>query len=568
MLVIQKPVCNNEDLGHEATRAARVRTTRARRRRRFELDALEQRQVLSSLTGYSFVEQQGLPGPQVTETSSPTTFQTELNRAYHSIVSGQQQIGTPSQTLSNLVTSSIQKNEPQGHTAYNIGVSSTPTGNYSAVLATSGANSVLEIKYVATGNSLNFTSTTTSSSGAADPTYHVTYDITIAINLTFSPNLSLANPVTATASAQIGNVTTVASPSVSVAAANLLGTEITGSIAGGLNSNTADLSNMVPTTALNTELHGVAAQGFTHLHVGVDGSGNLLLTAQKPDLVVNGSANDNIVVASSPSGSAQITEGGQTTLLDAGYLHSITVDTATGHNTVNIMGTPAGVAVNVNDGGTDAVTIGNGSLASIGGPVKINSASNTSPTTVTVDDSADTASSSATITKGSVQFSGLPTVNYSGPGLIGLTVLGGSGNDNFFVQSTAAGTPLSVLTGGGQNDVYVGNIGSLAGLAAPVNVQHSNSSGKTNLIVDDANESGRSATVTSTSVSFTGVSPITYSGMSSLQVAGAKGSNTITVNSVSSATPVTIFDPLHNPVTGPAASSVTIDYFSANIPNP
>jgi hypothetical protein len=272
--------------------------------------------------------------------------------------------------------------------------------------------------------------------------------------------------------------------------------------------------------------------------------------------VVNGVGNDHVVVASGPNGSVQITEGGKTATFDAGYLHSITVNTALdGRSTVQVQGTPAGVKVNVIDGvgSLDAVTVGNGSLAGLGGPVNVTS--NSSPTQVTVDDSADAANRQTTITNNSVQISGLPAVTYSGQTVAGVTLLGGSGADNTFINSTAATTPVSVHTGYGLNTVYVGN-GSLAGIAGPVNVQQSKTS-TTSLVVDDFKESGRNATLTSNSLSFTGVPAITFSGINSLEVVGGTGNNTITVNSVPPMTTVKIYKN-KNTVNGPAASLVTV----------
>jgi hypothetical protein len=541
--------------------ATRDRSVKPKRRPHLELIALESREVLSTLTGFNYVEQQAFPAPQTTVTSNPTAFQDQLNQSWAKIASGQQLIGSPQQTLSQLITSSVQAaSKAQKTSAYNISEGFAAKGDYSATLDTTGANPVLKIQYHLGGNSLSFTNTTNSILGSyADPTFHVTYDLTINLNLTFATNLTQPNPVSVTANASVGNVN-VTSKNVLVAVADFFGSNITGQIANGLNGHSVDLSNTVAssTSTLNAGLSLEAFRGYTHLQVGLDGSGNLLLTAQKPDLVINGTPNDHIVVANGPNGSLQVTEGGQVATFGAGYLHSITINTASGQNSVQVLGTPTGVPLTLNDGATstDAVTIGNGSLAGLGGAVNVNSNTSTK-TTVTVNDSADATNRLTTITNNSVQTSGLPTVNYSGTGVAGLNFISGTGYDGVFVYSTAANAPVNLTVGGGQDTVFVGDNGSLAGIAGAVNVQHGNNSGKTGLVVDDYAESGRNATITSSSVSFTGIPTITYGGLSSLEVVGASGNNTITVNSVPALVPVTIYNTLHNKVTGPAASAVT-----------
>ncbi len=148
-------------------------------------------------------------------------------------------------------------------------------------------------------------------------------------------------------------------------------------------------------------------------------------------------------------------------------------------------------------------------------------------------------------------------MNYAGT-VVGLTVDGGSGNDTFNVQSTVATTPVTVHTGVGQNTVNVGNNGSLAGIAGAVNVDHSLISGKTSLVINDEGESGRNATITSGGVNFTGVAPITYTDLNSLEVEGANGNNTITVNSIPTGSTVLILNGKHNAVKGPAAGAVLV----------
>jgi hypothetical protein len=276
--------------------------------------------------------------------------------------------------------------------------------------------------------------------------------------------------------------------------------------------------------------------------------------------VVNAATNDTVVVDSAADGTAYVTASGRTSTFSPGVLQSIAINAYGGQNTIRVLSVPSGVGVSVQGwyGGVDNVTIGNGTLASVGGPVSV---SNTSGN-ITVDDSADAAGRAVTVTNSSVQFAGLSPVTYSGTNS-SLTVRGGSGTNSFAVLSTAGGTPLSVVTGAGQNAVSVGNNGSLAGIAAAVNVQHNSGSGSTSLTVDDHNEYGRSADVNSGQVAFTGVAPVTYSNIDSLSVVGASGYNWIEVDSVPSGVPVTIYNTECNYVYGAAWWQVTQVYYPA-----
>src|SRR5262249_7592050 len=155
----------------------------------------------------------------------------------------------------------------------------------------------------------------------------------------------------------------------------------------------------------------------THLHTGLDASGNLLLTAQKPDLVINGTDSDHIVInagGSAVGNGVLIKAGGQWAQFDPGYLHTITVDFGMGQTSVQIWGVPASVSVRVNSlaSSHDTVTVGNGSLANIAGPIAVNGAGHTA---LRIDDYKDS-SRNATVTDHSVSFAGVATISDSDVG--------------------------------------------------------------------------------------------------------------------------------------------------------
>jgi hypothetical protein len=523
----------------------------AARRACLEVTHLEDRLVPSTITGMTFLEQRDV-STLVPVFSSPTLFQDQINQTWQNILSGRQLIG--GKTLQQEVNDSIQQAaNQQAVNAYDIKESFASRGDYSAWLDTSSGRPTLDVRYHLGGNSMDFTTTTNSPLGGwADPSFHVSFDMTLNVSVTLPTSLSPGSTISASASGVIDHVH-VSSDNTFVWLANIFGTNVPQEIADHVNGHTQDLSGLVPTGALNLLLRGEAARGYTHLQAGLDGNGNLQLTGQKADLVVYGNNNDHIVVRETADSGVQITAAGQTETFDAGYLRSITINANAGTNSIRVLSVPAGVSVSVKDvlGGIDSVTVGNGSLASVGGPVRV---SNTSgKTSLTIDDSADQTGRMATLHSGEVWFLGLQKVSYSGK-VTALKVLSGQGTNTYFVESTAAGTPVSILSGIGHDTVIID--GSLADIAAGVYVQGSNASRST-LIVDDSLDSGRSATVTSSSVTFTGRPAITYTGLKELDVVGAGGHNTITVASVPSGVPVSVYNTAHNVVTGAAASKVT-----------
>src|SRR5262249_33632969 len=160
------------------------------------------------------------------------------------------------------------------------------------------------------------------------------------------------------------NSDTVSTNNVFVWLGNLFGDNITQQIANQIAGNTQTLPNVVPTDTLNSLLQGEAAKGYTHLHAGLDGDGNLVLTAQQPNLEVNGSNSDDIVLNTMADGTVEIYAGGQWGSFDPGYLQTITINSGDGNSQINIEGVPSGVGVQVNGGSNsaDTVYIGNNSL--------------------------------------------------------------------------------------------------------------------------------------------------------------------------------------------------------------
>jgi hypothetical protein len=161
-----------------------------------------------------------------------------------------------------------------------------------------------------------------------------------------------------------------------------------------------------------------------------------------------------------------------------------------------------------------------------------------------------------------VQFSNLPTISYSG-NVTNLAVWGGSGSDNYHVWSTPA--PLWLVPGAGQNHINIGaHTGnaftpgeSLSGIAGTVTVSGNIYGGQDYLTIDDLRGPASNLALDSSTVSFSGVPTIYYSGLAGLNVVMPYGANTITVNSVAQGTATTIYNTASDTVGGPAAWEAT-----------
>jgi hypothetical protein len=557
------------------SRAAILRKGKPRRngpRARLKLESLEDRCV-PTVAGFSFVEQQGFPGPLTTLVSQPTGLADQLVSTYTALRNGTQQIN--GQTLDQLVQAQVrQMAQGQGYTAYNISDSfSTPEaagwgavydGNYTASLDTSGANPVVHMHYYLPSNTLDFTLNNMSKDGwpgFMDASFHVDYSMTLNVDVTFPSALSSQATVSTSATTVVNGDTVSTHNWLVWLDQNVFGKNMTGQIADQIAGNTQTLPGLVDTGTINALLQGEAAKGYSHLHAGLDGSGNLVLTAQQSNLVVNGSYNDDITLETGTGGTVKVFAGGQWGTFDAGYLQQITINSGGGSSQINIEGVPAGVSVQVNgaSNSSDRVMIGDSlSLTSIAGPVSLNYSNGSGKAAVTVDDYWDSAARNVNITSSSVQFSNLPTISYSG-NITNLAVWGSSGSDNYHVSSTPS--PLWLVPGKGQNHINIGahtgsyfTLGeSLSGIAGTVTVSGDIYGGQDYLTIDDLQGPASNLTLTSSTVSFSGVPTIYYSGLTGLNVVMPYGANKITVNGVAQGTAATIYNTASDTVWGPAA---------------
>ena len=151
------------------------------------------------------------------------------------------------------------------------------------------------------------------------------------------------------------------------------------------------------------------------------------------------------------------------------------------------------------------------------------------PTTLTIDDSADSAAAVYTITNSTVQINNTVIVTYAG--ISGLTLNGGSGNNVYNVESTAASTPVTVKTGDGTDTVNLGSTGnSLSNLLGLVTIK--GKGGATTLNINSQEDSDLNYVLTSTTLSlpanvYTASTPVlSFASIGNLDLNTGTGSST------------------------------------------
>jgi hypothetical protein len=294
---------------------------------------------------------------------------------------------------------------------------------------------------------------------------------------------------------------------------------------------------------------------------GIAGDVNVVNNSGHTSLVVNDSADTfarhGVITSNSVTGlSVGVINYTAAATATGNGVTSVFVDGGQAANTFNIQSTAAFAPVSFLGGinSNDTVTVGkSGSLAGIAGNVTVQSSGHAN---LVVDDSADPAFHTGVVTNGSVSGLSKGTINYTarttatGTGVTGLTVNTGAGSDTILVQSTAAFAPVTIVGWGvGSTDrVVIGLNGSLAGIAGTVTVI--NDSGHTALVIDDSQDLvGRTANITSSSVTGLSAGAINYTarssnagaGVASLEIDGGKGANTFNVLSTAAFAPLTIF---------------------------
>jgi hypothetical protein len=137
------------------------------------------------------------------------------------------------------------------------------------------------------------------------------------------------------------------------------------------------------------------------------------------------------------------------------------------------------------------------------------------------------------------------------------------------IAAVPPGVTVNVDSSGASNDLVIaGNDShSLVGIKGTVNV--ANTSGQTDLRIDAAADGARTITITSSAVTFSGLSTINYTGgnqwqngtihqVTKLEVFDGNGINTVTVSSVPPLTNVILWADFFDVVTGPAKNQIQV----------
>jgi hypothetical protein len=164
------------------------------------------------------------------------------------------------------------------------------------------------------------------------------------------------------------------------------------------------------------------------------------------------------------TGVMAILNGGLTESINYAGLKGVTINDGTGGDSFSVQSTAAGTATTIQGRAGDTVNVGkSGSVQGILGPLTVAGGN-----ALVVDDSADPAPRTVTMNSTSITNLAPASITYSG--IASLTMDGGFGGNTIGVQNTAAGTNTTVNSGNGPDVVYVrGTTGPLT-----VNTQQGN----------------------------------------------------------------------------------------------
>jgi hypothetical protein len=228
----------------------------------------------------------------------------------------------------------------------------------------------------------------------------------------------------------------------------------------------------VPET--NDEICDPPAQNYTYRLDGVlvqsslsqadqaydvyDGNTQKLFLTSTKALTINGGQLDNpddTITLDVAAGGYTINLNGELFQFDPGQISSITINTLSGNDTVNIEGTIAGASVTVNLGsGSNTVNLSPTaqSLNRLAGAVTINGGPGTGA--LNLFDQASNTDQNYTVTSSAVTGTDLASVTYQG--LAAITLNTSNGTDTISVPSSLAGTAVAI-NGGSGTDTLVGS---------------------------------------------------------------------------------------------------------------
>jgi hypothetical protein len=417
------------------------------------------------------------------------------------------------------------------------------------------------------GNSANFTSPTNGSSYAS-----FSWSGVDSLSVEAGSGNNVVNVMGTISSGWTGLSTGSGNNTIVVA-----GTSAPLSVTTGNGSNTVNVTLASAPVWLNQSGQDTVNLGLNGQLGGITGGVNIYNWAGTTSLTVDDHAagtSDTITLNASA-----LTVGQLPAISWAGLSH-LYLHPSYGGDTINVHATSQPVDIISN--GADTVTVGqNGSVQGINGTLTITNPP--SYTTLTIDDSSDTATRSwlaPTISLTSSGITGLAPapINFAETDLQSLTILGGLADNQFNVYSTpnnpvitttlqtstgsnssvfvwGANGPLNIV-GGGTDTVYVGNfLWGVQGILGALTV--TNPTGFTTLTIDDAADTtARYVTVTNSGITGLAPAPINYDqyNLRALNISGGSGGNTFSLSS----TPSNVLSPHTTLHTGAGNDTVKI----------
>jgi hypothetical protein len=295
---------------------------------------------------------------------------------------------------------------------------------------------------------------------------------------------------------------------------------------------------------------GITYSGLATLNISLGSGGNTfnISNTGATTTILNSGSNADTINLTTDSGATTInSQGGADTINVTTDAAATSINSGDGNDTINVRAT--GAATNVNTGtGTNTVNVGSlapnvgGILDNIQGAVIVTGSGSD---TLNVDDTGSAGSKTGTLTATTLTGLAMGTGGITYSGLKYLNINLGSGNDTFNVKSTNSTTATTLNTGAGTNTV---NVGSLAPSTNGIlnNIQGAlivDGSSNDTLNVDDTGSTvSKTGTLSATTLTglAMGANGITYSGLAVLNISLGSGSDTFTVNGITTSTATTV----------------------------
>jgi hypothetical protein len=220
--------------------------------------------------------------------------------------------------------------------------------------------------------------------------------------------------------------------------------------------------------------------------------------------------------------------GGNTFTVDiaAQLANGIFLDCGSGNDTVTVAASQGNVTLD-GENGNDTVSV---TAPTVLGSLTVQNS--LGQTALTVDDSADTAARTATLTSSTLTGLAPGTISYAGGQVSSLTVDGGGHGNAFNVQGTPTGTAVTINAGAGNDTVNVGNASNLLdGIQGALTVNGQAGTDTLNLL-DQGQSTGQSYTLGATAVTRGGIAPISYNDIEALVLKAGSGNDSVAVTSL------------------------------------